>query len=264
MPAALRAAIVAVLLVAVTVPCLLVQWVLFRLGHPESRRFPMRYHRLVLFLMGVKVQVRGVLDVPGPLLIVSNHASWLDIPIISSLTPLVFVAKREVSDWPVFGLFARLQRSVFIDRTRKRGAHEANSELAARLKGGEVAVLFAEGTSSDGNRVLPFKSSVIGAAEHLLRQQHMEDVHVQPLAIAYTGIHGLPMGRRLRADFSWYGDIELMPHIWDVLKRGPFEVVVSVGPVHALSDYGDRKTLTRALESEVRRMFLGALTGRAA
>ena len=114
---------------------------------------------------GVRVDAGGrAIARHGPLLVVSNHTSWLDITVISTLAPLSFVAKSEVAGWPLFGTFARLQRSIFIDRTRRKGAAEANREIAERLAGGDAIVLFAEGTTSDGNRVLPFRSAVVGAA----------------------------------------------------------------------------------------------------
>ena len=90
-------------------------------------------------------------------------------------------------------------------------------------------MLFPEGTSSDGNRVLPFKSALMGAAEAEMARRPAH-VTVQPVSTAYTGIHGMPMGRENRPLFAWYGDMELVPHLWEALKTGPLDVVVEFHP----------------------------------
>lgn len=256
-----RALALSTALVLMTLPCIAIQCLLSGLRLEAARRFPMIYHRMFLRIMGVRVHLRGAIEKGGPLLLVANHASWLDIPVISSRTPLSFVAKKEVERWPVFGLFARLQRSIFVDRASRRSAHRAHSELAQRLIDGETVVLFAEGTSSDGNRILPFKSALVGAALQAMRDSHLDSVQVCPLAVTYTHIHGLPIGRVLRTRYAWYGDMELLPHMWEVLRNGPVDVSVSIGPVQNLSQFSDRKALSRALEGEVRSMFTAELRG---
>lgn len=193
---------------------------------------------------------------------VSNHVSWLDIPVLGSLFPLVFVAKHEIAGWPVFGLFAKLQRSVFVDRTRRQKTGAVNAEIAARMAEGEPVVLFGEGTSSDGNRVLPFRSALIGAAHDALESAADGTVAMQPVSIAYTRLDGLPMGRFLRPHVAWYGDMDMPPHLMSLLKRSSVDVVVSFGPAAAFDGSIGRKEATRALESAVRAMTAAALTGR--
>ena len=256
----LRALVLVISLTLVTAVGIVIQFALAGLGLPAARSFPMRYHRTVCRLIGLRIDLRGAVCEARPLLIVSNHVSWLDIPVIGSLVPLSFVAKQEVARWPVFGLLARMQRSVFIDRSR-RGTHEANHALAQRLMAGEVIVLFAEGTSSDGNRVLPFKTPILGAAERAVRESHLAEVAVQPMAIAYTRRHGLPIDRAGRPSYAWYGEMDLLPHIWGVLTHGPIDVSVALGPVHPATEFADRKALARALEAEVRRMFTAEVYG---
>lgn len=256
-----RATLSAAGMILVTLCCIPVQLAVMRLAPSRWHVVPLHYFRLLRRLLGIRVVQHGTPAVPGPLLIVANHVSWLDIVVLGSLVPLSFVAKQEVGRWPVFGLMSRLQHSVFIDRTRKRGAYEANNVLAGRFRDGDVIVLFAEGTSGDGNAILPFKSAVVGAAEQTLRESDLDDMRVQPLAIAYTHVHGIPIGRQGRARYAWYGDMDLLPHMLGVLRGGPIDVTVSLGPVHRLSEYADRKVLTRALEGEVRRMFAAAVYG---
>src|ERR1700704_6893731 len=132
--------------------------------------------------------------------------SWLDICVISALAPVVFVAKSEVAGWPVCGVLARLQRTIFINRQARHQTGAATREIAARLLGGDAVVLFAEGTSSDGIRGLPFRSSLVGAVHHALgnttRHTH---ITVQPISLAYVGFGGVPMGRGLRGRRGWCG-----------------------------------------------------------
>src|SRR5215213_7796337 len=135
-----------------------------RRNGPLSRWFPVALHRFFLWLFDLRVVVDGFAPQGGPMLVLANHVSWLDIPVLASLRPLSFVAKSEVAGWPVIGLFAKLQRCVFLDRARRSATVQANAAIARRLARGEVIVLFPEGTSSDGNRVLPFRSSLVGAA----------------------------------------------------------------------------------------------------
>ena len=171
----------------------------------------------------------------------------------------VFVAKREIADWPVFGFLARLQHSVFVDRNRRQKTKEVNLEIADRLMGGDLVVLFAEGTSSDGNRVLPFRSALIGAAgEAAIQGKDGASIFIQPLSIAYVGFQGLPMGRQHRHRASWYGGADLLPHLRAVLRDGAIDVVLTWGEPIAFAAASNRKEVARMLETKVRE-----LTGKA-
>ncbi|MDH3582345.1 MAG: 1-acyl-sn-glycerol-3-phosphate acyltransferase, partial [Hyphomicrobiales bacterium] len=141
-----------------------VQWALLKLAPNQARRFPHWYHRRVCRLLGIRFKVEGEIAQSRRVLLVSNHVSWLDIPVLSALSPLSFVAKSEVSKWPFVSWLAKLQRTVFIDRTRRADVGTVSSQMRRRLEDGDVLVLFAEGTSTDGNRVLPFKSALLSPA----------------------------------------------------------------------------------------------------
>lgn len=250
-------------LALLTVALLPLQWLAVRLRLPWRRTIPVLYHRGVLRLLGVRVILSGA-PAPGrPLLVISNHVSWLDIPVLGSIFPLVFVAKQEVANWPLFGTFARLQRSVFVDRARRQKTGEVNAEIAARMAEGDPVVLFGEGTSSDGNRTLPFRSALIGAVEDAVNGAAGK-VAVQPVSIAYVRLDGLPMGRVLRPHVAWYGDMGMASHLMAVLRRSAIDVVVSFGPVLTAEAGADRKATARWAESAVRSMTAAALTGRLA
>ena len=218
---------------------------------------PVVFHRAFLALFGVRVIERGTPPEAGAL-ILSNHVSWLDIPVVGSRLALSFVAKSEVAGWPVVGWLARLQRTVFIDRARRTHTATVNSALAERLAAGDRVVLFAEGTTGDGNRVLPFRASLVGAARAALTEGGLEQVRLQPLAIAYTRRHGMPVTRVERPDIAWYGDTELAPHAAAFLARGPLDVVVTWGEPIAFEAGSDRKRATALAEAAVRRLVRAA------
>jgi 1-acyl-sn-glycerol-3-phosphate acyltransferase len=162
-------------------------------------------------------------------------------------------------------LLAKLQRTVFVNRNHRHKTADVNAEIARRLAGGDPVVLFGEGTSSDGNRVLEFRSALIGATREAVAQaEHVTRVYIQPLSIAYTGMLGLPLGRQHRPLIAWYGDFELAPHLAEVLRRGSIDVTLTWGAPIPVDETSDRKATTRTLENEVRRMTSLALCGRPA
>jgi 1-acyl-sn-glycerol-3-phosphate acyltransferase len=258
----LRVALVTAAVTTVTLVLLPAQWLSVRLRWPSRRAIPHIYHRIVCRLLGVRIRRVGRRTPGHPLLVVANHTSWLDISVITAVTPVVFVAKREVATWPIFGLLARLQRSVFVDRTRRHKVDEVNAEIAERLAEGDPVVLFAEGTSSDGNRVLPFRTALIGAArDALAKAGDAEQVYIQPLSIAYTGLLGLPMGRQHRPTAAWYGSLDLIPHLKAVMRCGALDAVVTWGETIVYDRAIDRKVLAKQLEMAVRRHTVAALRG---
>jgi 1-acyl-sn-glycerol-3-phosphate acyltransferase len=258
-----RVVLVIATIAAITFPLMPVQWLAIRLNLGAQRRIPMMYHRTLCAILGVKIRVVGERMPEHPLLIVANHSSWLDIPIISAVAPVVFVAKSEVAGWPVFGWLAKLQRSVFVDRNRRHRTADVNAEIAQRLAEGDPVVLFGEGTSSDGNRVLPFRTALIGSARDALAEaEHTRRVWIQPMSLAYTTLLGLPIGRQHRHLVAWYGGLSLWPHLVGVCRRGAIDVVVSWGEPVAFDEATDRKQAARALETKVRELTSGVLRGR--
>jgi 1-acyl-sn-glycerol-3-phosphate acyltransferase len=159
----IRTILIATLLVLATLIGIPLQWVSVKLGLPTRRLSPMYYHRICLKRFGVRVEVRGAAIPERPLLFIANHSSWLDHLILSATTPVVFIAKKEIASWPVFGLLAKLQRSVFVDRARRQATGAVNQEIATRRTSGDPVGLYGEGTTGDGNRVLPFRSALLGA-----------------------------------------------------------------------------------------------------
>ena len=260
--ATLRAICILAVFLVVTLFLIPLQWLAVKLHLPARRTLPRRYHRFVCQLFGVKIRVVGV-PLKGGVLMAANHTGWLDIPILSSVAPVSFVAKSEVGSWPFFGTLARLKRTIFLRREKTKAA-EARDTIKKRLLEGDALVIFPEGTSSDGNRVLPFRSALLSAAEFTLNKDTAQrEVHapVQPVSVAYVGLHGMPMGRETRPFFAWYGDMELVPHLWEALRTGPIDVTVEFHPPMTIDEAGGRKGLAARCEAVVRAGLIRALSG---
>lgn len=252
---------------ALTVPLMPVQAVLVSTSPRLARRFPHWYHRQVCRLFGIRLKIDGEVAADRPVLLVANHTSWLDITVLSAVAPVSFVAKKEVGSWPFVSSLAKLQRTVFVDRERRTSAGETANEMIRRLESGDALVLFAEGTSSDGNRVLPFKTSLFAAAKPPSRPGaplSASPAVVQTVSIVYTHLHGIPLGRADRPSVGWYGDMEMTSHAWKLLKAGPLDVKVRVGPPQSLDSFADRKDLGARSEREVRENVVRILRNRPA
>lgn len=235
-----------------------------RLKLKRRKTFPNRYHRWVCKLFGIRVTVVGQPVQDRGVLMVANHTSYFDIIVLSAAARLAFVAKQQVARWPFFGSLARLQETVFVEREKRTKTSAALEQIRKRLNEGDALVLFPEGTSDDGNRVLPFRSALLGAAETVVgtgadgREQH---VPVQPVSVTYVGLHGIPMGRENRPLFAWYGDMDLVPHLWEAVKAGPFDAVVEFHQPLTVDMVGGRKALAAATEAMVREGQARALAG---
>ena len=255
----LRALFIAAFFFTMTPPLISLQWLLTKLNLPGWGFIASNYYLVLCSLLRIRVRVSGEPVRSRSVLFVSNHVSWADILVIGSLAPVAFVAKREVASWPLVGITAKMQRTVFVDRGRRHQTGDAVNEIVGRVASGTSVVLFAEGTSSDGNRVLPFRSALLGAIED---QGGGASILMQPMAITYIGQHGLPMGRQHRPLVAWYGDLDFMPHIRAFIERGAVDAVVTYGdPVPADRDM-DRKAMSKRLEGTVRELLVTALRGR--
>ncbi|NRP71905.1 1-acyl-sn-glycerol-3-phosphate acyltransferase [Ensifer psoraleae] len=257
-----RVALCGILLVLISLVLMPVQIFCLWLDLKPRRWLPRFWHRVACLLLGLRVRVHGEPERRRPLLLSANHVSWKDILVLSSVADVVFVAKSEVKTWPVFGLLARLQASIFVERDQKRTTGNQVNEIGRRLADGEIVVLFPEGTTSDGNRLLDIKTSLFGAAASAVPHSPTGVVHVQPLAISYTGIHGMPMGRYNRPIAAWPGDTGLLPHLFGVLREGALDVDVDFGEAVDYDRHANRKDVSRTIEQRIRSMLSDRLRGR--
>lgn len=236
-----------------------IQLFAMRTGWIRDGRVPRLWHRLAARVLGLRVRTHGRIAERRPLLIAANHVSWSDIVVLGSIAEVHFVAKSEMAGWPILGTFARLQRSVFVEREMRRKSGDQARELSARLANGDPMVLFAEGTTGPGSGVMPFKSTLFGAAQMALQNLPGDSVLVQPVAIAYTRLYGLPMSGRERAEIAWIGDTPLVPHLKSLFARRAMDVEVYFGEPVLFASGNDRKAVTREVESSVRTMLAKAL-----
>ena len=217
------------------------------------------WHRIIVRALGMRIHVKGTLSNQRPLLVASNHISWTDIMVLGSMVDVKFIARADMEGWPLIGMLSKLQRTVFIERERKRSSGDQASEIANRMAKGDAMVLFAEGSTGDGNTILPFKSTLFGAASMAISEGAAEQVFIQPLAIAYTRVHGVPLGRRHRSIAAWIGDQDLVPHLKVLLAEGALDAEVHFGEPIAFSKGSNRKETARLMETRVREMVQAAL-----
>jgi 1-acyl-sn-glycerol-3-phosphate acyltransferase len=207
---------------------------------PERKRAAwLQYSsRRILRLFKTTIKTSGTVPTSG--LLVSNHLSYVDILVIATITPAIFVAKREVKGWPIFGFFARLGGTLFVDRERRSRVGQTTNEIQAALDHGALVVLFPEGTSSDGKSVLPFKSSLLEPAA-----KHTHALFAS--RIGYTLEDG-DVGEEL----CYWGDMTLVPHLFNLLSKKSIHAFVSFTLVRDSST--DRKELARQLHSEISKL----------
>ncbi|CAN7143138.1 1-acyl-sn-glycerol-3-phosphate acyltransferase [Rhizobium leguminosarum] len=258
----LRIAFAAIVILAVSIVLMPLQLLALRFDWRLRRRLPRVWHRIACYCLGIRVRVTGKLEDRRPLMLCSNHSSWLDIMVMSAVADVVFIAKIEVRDWPIFGTLAKLQKSVFVVREeRRKTGHQAN-EIAGRMADGEIVVLFPEGTTSDGNRLLEVKSSLFGAAAMAVPYSPTGTVVVQPVAVAYTRVHGIAMGRYHRRLAAWPGDLDLLPHLIDIVRCGAIDAEVSFGEAVDYRADTSRKEVSATIASRIRNLLNSRLRGR--
>ncbi len=187
-------------------------------------------------LFGIKVNSEGF-PIKKNVLFISNHISYLDIFILGSLVEGLFVAKSEINTWPVINKICVLGRTLFVDRKNLVRVKGQMNMLVQTLKRGFSIILFPEGTSSDGSRVLPFKSSLFGVIENQKQKRFL----LQPISISYSKLDGLPIETNFRPFFAWFGNMDLVSHFWKFLGLGLSEVKVKFHKPIKFCDFKDRK-----------------------
>ena len=182
--------LVVLFLCALIVPLIVFQSVFRFMPSAISQLLPMKFHKWVLMLLGVKIVVHGKQSQYASTLMVANHWSWLDIPVLGTIIEGYFVAKADIEGWPVFGYLAKLQNTIFVNRTDRRQVGKQTNAITEHLEDKKNVILFAEGTSNDGNRVLKFKSSLFAVAKPTEKVRPA----VQPVTIYYDTLYGMPLG----------------------------------------------------------------------
>lgn len=240
-------------LIAFAVICILVVptqglFVYFHKG-PTSFIVPRLWHDIARRIFGIKIKVSGEINKSQQTIFMSNHLSYLDIPVIGSVLKGSFVAKSEVSGWPLFGFLATLQQTAFIQRKRSKIAQEKDS-LQGRIARGDSLIIFAEGTSTSGFEVLPFKSSLFALALH----DQNDGLYIQPVTVKLLCVDGQkPQTKEERDIYAWPRDvdIDLHHHLWRFAKTSGATIELVFHPAIAAKDYNDRKTLAKLCHDNV-------------
>ena len=231
-----------VCVIAWTLLAIPVQAVLMLLPGRGKIAFARLYWRGVGALIGMRVRVVGDRATAPRTLHLANHSSWLDIVVLGGVLEAAFVSKAEIGRWPLIGTVARLGRTVFVSRDRRRTGDEARA-MRERLEAGGSLILFPEGTSSDGTRVLPFRSSFLSVADAA--------GVIRPVSVVYDRLGGLPACRRDRPLFAWYGDMTIGPHAWRLARHAGLRATVVLHDPLAPGAIPDRKALSAAAEATV-------------
>ncbi len=223
-----------------------------------KKLFARRYWATVATLLGLRIRVLGRVAAPSapdpaagprrPVIFVCNHSSWLDVPVLGGRLLACFVAKEDVGRWPVVGTVARLGRTIFVSRQRRATGRERD-DMRLRLAAGDDLILFPEGTSSDGSRVLPFHSSFFAAAKPNGAGERAclaEVPLIQPVSVVYDRLGGMPVGRTARTVFSWYGDMDLASHFVRLGRWRGMRATILLHPVLDPAEFESRKALSIA------------------
>jgi 1-acyl-sn-glycerol-3-phosphate acyltransferase len=231
-----------------SLPAILLQMLLLAASRRAAQGFARLHWRVICRLIGLRVRVLGTRASPRadgrPVVYISNHSSWIDIAVLGGRLDACFIAKEEVAGWPLIGTIARLGRTVYVRRARTSTGRERD-DMRARLAAGDNLILFPEGTTSDGARVLPFRSAFLSIAVAPVGAAALPPI-VQPVAVVYDLAAGLPVMRAQRALFAWFGDMEIGSHLWRLcLRRGLRATVLLLPPLDPAA-FPDRKALTRA------------------
>lgn len=233
----LRAAARVIGLILACAVCLVLHGLTRGLGRPSP--WPRVFLRLVGRICGAVVEVRGQ-PLRRDVLFVANHVSWLDIPMIAGATGTAFVAKADLRDTPVVGWLSGLNNTVYVDRGNRLGVHGQVGAVRDALAHHQPVAIFPEGTTSDGETLLPFKPSLLEVVAPPPR-----DIRVQPLFLDYGEGRGL----------AWVGDEPALTNAWRVLRRpGTFTVRLDCLEPFDPRATGDRK----AIAAEARRRILAA------
>lgn len=213
-----------------------------RLTPPQTQLLVREWSRQMLTILGVELVVQGEAPAHGPLLMVSNHISWLDILVLNAAHPSRFVSKADVKSWPLLGSLITGAGTLYIERESRRDAMRVVHHMAERLRAGDVLTVFPEGTTSDGRTLLPFHANLLQAAI-------TANAPVLPLALGFVdsvrgGRHDAPM---------FIGDTTLVASIWTTLCADGVQANVRYGEAQPPGGR-DRRTWSQDLRTEVDRL----------
>lgn len=229
------------------------------LGLPNRWKIISRLNRnytlLLRLILNIKVSVtgdEGQLE-RGGYVIIANHVSYVDGIILGSIFPIIFVSKREVKSWPIIGQWNVLCGTIFINRQRKIQVASLIRQMTRKLKQEANLLLFPEGTSTNGEGILPFQTVPLAAP---LRNRSI----IVPVTVTYKTIDDQPVTTANRDSVYWYGDMEFVTHFWNLLALREIEVLVTIQPKIECFGYSDNSVGRKKLAKDCYDRVLGRET----
>lgn len=202
---------------------------------------PFAFHKSLCWVFGIKKKIQGNVTTKKQVVYIGNHLSYLDIILMGSFLRANFVSKDDVQKWPVLGLLATLSHTIFISRVPSK-ALQSIKQMKTALENKRSLIVFPEGTSSSGKQVKPFKSSFF---DIFLKSEKKESLIIQPFTIGLVKTDNHKVATDKDYDiYSWYGDMDLQPHIWKLAKSKGAELIIRFQPEIQIKKYNDRKKLS--------------------
>ena len=232
--------------IIITIP---IQFILNFLRLNLKNTYPLFFYKIIKNIAGINLHIEGLKknkpNITGTLYI-ANHVSWFDILCLGSVLNARFIAKKEVASMGIFGFLAKLSNTFFIDNSSKNMIYQYNNFIKSKLLNGESLILFPEGTTSDGNSIKKFKSSLfecINSSDKL--------INVQPISICYVRKNNLPMGIYSRRFIAWVGETSMVSSMKEFLSSGSITVSLIFHPEVSMSRFDNRKELTSFCEEQI-------------
>ena len=218
------------------------------LGFQLKKIYPLFFYRLIKIITGININFdqSSFDNKKSGVLYIANHVSWFDIICLGTLLNARFFAKKEVSQMGIFGLLARLSNTFFIDNESKNKIIEYNQLIQNKLMLGENFIIFPEGTTSDGNGIKEFKSSMLECVFDKEKQ-----ISIQPISICYSKLNNIPMGIYLRRNIAWVGDTSMVEAMVNFLKSGSITVEIIFHQLLTTANFENRKELAAYCEKEI-------------
>ena len=233
------------LIIACSIP---IQIVCNIIGFKLKRIYPLYFYQMIKIVTGININFNTTrLNKKNMgVLYIANHVSWFDIICLGTLLNARFIAKKEVSQMGIFGFLAMLSNTFFIDNENKNKIVEYNHLIQKKLKAGENFIIFPEGTTSDGNGIKNFKSSMLECAF-----DNNNQIKIQPISICYSKLNNIPMGIYLRRNIAWVGDTSMVAAMANFLRSGRITVDIIFHDLMSVNNFKNRKELAAHCEKQI-------------
>ena len=211
--------------------------------------YPIFFYKVIKNIAGINIDIEGLEKITQKgigTLYIANHVSWFDILCLGSILNARFIAKKEVASMGIFGFLAKLSNTFFIDNSNKNKIYEYNNFIREKLINGESLILFPEGTTSDGNSVRKFKSSLFECIN-----SNESQINVQPISICYVRKNNVPMGIYSRRFIAWIGEISMVSSMKEFLSSGSITVSLIFHPKISIGRFSNRKELSSFCEEQI-------------